>query len=279
MKTTSRKPSPIRPTGFTLIEMIGVLAIMAILAATITPNALRIIERTAVRSEADNLHAFGEQLKLYVCDTGIIPNSGNWDVALAPYASANPIDLLYNRRQKTTGPGAIQRLFVPDLNIATTGRAMFLSSMREGIALPTAGNVQTNFQTIWNWNSADTNPLNLPPPGLAAWIPALREFLVIERVNLRSIPELQFELRNHSTTTNASYRVMGISGNTIPPGVVIVPRATAVGPVITDGSSSPKCRLNQRINLYDGTGTLNYSYVVGTIPKNFVFDGTSWIPQ
>jgi hypothetical protein len=145
--------------------------------------------------------------------------------------------------------------------------------MRDGIALPTAAIVSANFTAIWNWNSADTNPLNTPPPSLAAWVPTLREFLVVERVNLSSVPQLQFELRNTSTTVPAVYRIYNVNGTQIAWGPVPV----HVG--VTDGSASPNCRSNQRVNLYDGVGNLNYSYVVSTIPKTFVFDGTSWTPQ
>ena len=52
--------------GFTLIEMIGVLAIMAILAAVITPNALRTLDRAAIRAEADTLHNLGDQVKNFL---------------------------------------------------------------------------------------------------------------------------------------------------------------------------------------------------------------------
>jgi hypothetical protein len=145
--------------------------------------------------------------------------------------------------------------------------------MRTGTTLPTAATVSANFNAIWTWNSADTSPTNLPPPSLAAWVPTLREFLVIERVNLSSVPLLQFELRNQSTTTPIVYRIFGVTGNQITWGQVPIRVGT------TDGSASPKCRSNQRINLYDSVNNLNYSYVVSTNPKTFVFDGTSWTPQ
>jgi hypothetical protein len=145
--------------------------------------------------------------------------------------------------------------------------------MRTGITLPTPATVSANFNAIWTWNSADTSLANVPPPCLAAWVPTLREFLVIERVNLSSVPLLQFELRNQSTATQVVYRIFGVNGNQIASGQVPIRVGT------TEGSASPKCRSNQRINLYDTANNLNYSYVVSTNPKTFVFDGTSWTPQ
>ncbi|MBK9991201.1 MAG: type II secretion system protein [Verrucomicrobia bacterium] len=274
MKTKSPQPTPISQIGFTLIEMIGVLAIMAVLASVITPNALRIIEREAVRAEADSLRTLSEQIKIYIRETGLLPNENNWNTVLATYASANPTDLRFNRRQRTAGAGAIPRLYVPD-PVASNQRALFISSMRQDIGLTTTiANVRANFQAIWNWNSADLSPANLPPPGLTEWTPGIREFLVIERVNLRSVPALDFIFRNTSTTAAASYRVYSVTGAIISSGAVPVHAGT------TDGTASPnpQCRANQRINLYDGLGVLNYSYVVSTDPKTFVFDGTRWTP-
>jgi len=157
--------------------MIGVLAIMAILAAVIAPNALRTLDRAAIRAEADTLHNLGEQVKLYLRDKGIEPTAANWDSVLATYASLSPTDLLYNRRQATNGP--ITRLYVPD-PVASNERALFLSSMRTGVALPSLANISANFASIWN-----TTDGNVPvAAGWNAWDASNIEFLVIERVNL-----------------------------------------------------------------------------------------------
>ena len=59
--------------GFTLIELIGVLAIMTILAGVIAPNALQSIERAAIRAEHQTLANLGEQVELYLRDQGALP--------------------------------------------------------------------------------------------------------------------------------------------------------------------------------------------------------------
>ena len=50
--------------GFTLIEMIGVLAIMAVLASVLVPNVLHTLDRAALSAEATTLANLGEQTKL-----------------------------------------------------------------------------------------------------------------------------------------------------------------------------------------------------------------------
>jgi len=172
-------PQPFRTgqDGFTLIEMIGVLAIMAILAAVVTPNALRSIERAAVRAEADTLHNLGEQAKIYQRNTSAEPTAANWNattvLASPKYALLSPADLLTNRRQ-------MARVYVPDPT-ATNHRALFLSSMRTGLALPSVANISANFATIWN--TPDGNVPATAGWAAAGWIAANVEFLVIERVS------------------------------------------------------------------------------------------------
>lgn len=263
--TTARANPTDRRGAFTLIELIGVLAIMSILAAAVVPNAIRALDRASVRAEADNLHNLGEILKIYVSETNSVPSAGNWTTALAPYASANPVDLQYNKRQPTSGGGAIPRRYAYD---GTNQRAMFISSMRSNTALPDDATIAANFAAIWSWNSADTSSA-YTPAGFNAWVPSLREFLVIERINLKSeLPQLQFIFRNQSTKP-ASYRVYSAAGTQI--------GATINIPANTFPTYNH--RSNQRLCLYDGNGVLNYSFVVSTQPKNFVFDGTNWTPQ
>jgi prepilin-type N-terminal cleavage/methylation domain-containing protein len=253
--------------AFTLIELIGVLAIMAILAAAVAPNAVRSLDRTAVRAEADTLHQYGEILKQYVCDTNNVPTATTWVNALLPYASSNAIDLQYNKRQPTGGANAIPRRFAYD---ATNQRAMFISSMRSGTALPSDANIATYFNTIWNWDSANIDPNNVAPAVLAAWVPSLREFLVIERVNLKSIQSLTFTLRNQSATIRPIYRVFNAAGtqlqnNTVP---------LKVGTV--DGQTLLNCRPTQRITLCDQNNNILLSFAVGSQARNFVYDGATW---
>jgi type II secretory pathway pseudopilin PulG len=250
-------------TGFTLVELIGVLAIIAIMTAVIAPNALHSIERAAVRAEADTLHNLGEQVKLYLRDTAAVPTSANWNTVLATYASLSPTDLLTNRRQMT-------RIYVPDPIVANQ-RAMLLSSMRNGVALPAAATISGSFATVWN--TADGN---VPAAGgWVAWNVNNIEYLVIERINLSAI--YRTDLLSYTITLNnkgagtVSYNLV-LADGTIQAAVNIIAGATAT---LTNR------RARDRVNLYRAAGgvTLDYSYVLSTTGKTFDFNGTNWIPQ
>jgi len=258
-----------RAAAFTLIEMIGVLAILTIMAGVLTPNILHSLERAAIRAETDNLHSLGAEIGLYLRDNGAVPTAAvppslpNWTTQLAVYSSMNASDILTNRRQ-------MNRMYVPD-PIAANQRALLLSSMRTGVALPSAANVSGNFQAIWN-----TTDGNIPPaPGWNAWNAANIEYLVIERVSFASIyrTDLQtygFTL-NNSGTGAVSYKVTYANGTS--PGVVnLAAGATTATPL--------SLKAKDRLSLYSDAGgvTLNFSYMVSNSPKTFTFT-TGWVAQ
>ncbi|HWA24601.1 MAG TPA: type II secretion system protein [Lacunisphaera sp.] len=257
----ARFGGPLR--GFTLIEMIGVLAIMTVLAAVMTPNLLRSIERAAVRAESDNLHALGEQSKLYLRDNATPPTTAAWTSQLATYSSLNAADILTNKR-------GMNRLFVPD-PVAANQRAMIVSSMRNGVALPTTGQISANFTSIWN--TADgAVPATA---GWGAWNANNIEYLVIERVNFAAVYRNDLQtfnvtLNNHGSTT-ASYQVTQANGTVLP--AVNLAAGVSTSPALT-------LRPKDRLALYRAAGavTLDYSYVVSTTGKTFDFT-TTWTPQ
>jgi prepilin-type N-terminal cleavage/methylation domain-containing protein len=255
--------------GFTLIEMIGVLAIMTVLASVMTPNLLHSIERTAVRAEADNLRALGEEMKLYLRDNAAMPSTAvpptvpNWTTQLATYSSLSSADILTNRRQ-------MARLYVTD-PVAANQRALLISSMRTGVALPTYGNVSTNFTAVWN--TADgAVPVTA---GWGAWNAGNIEYLVIERVSLAAVYRTDLQtfnvtLNNHGAVTT-SYQVTQANGTVLPS--VNLAAGASTAPALT-------LRPKDRLALYRAAGavTLDYSYVVSTTGKTFDFT-TTWTPQ
>ena len=249
--------------------MIGVLAIMTVLATVMTPNLLHSIERTAVRAEVDNLHNLGEQMKLYLRDNTIVPTTvvpptvPNWTTQLAAYSSLSAADILTNRRQ-------MDRLYVPD-PVAANQRAMLVSTMRTGVALPTAASISANFTAIWN--TADgTVPA---AAGWGAWNTGNIEYLVIERVSFAAVYRTDLAtynvtLNNHGAVT-ASYQVTQANGTVL--AVVNLAVGASTAPALT-------LRPKDRLALYRAAAgvTLDYSYVVSTTGKTFDFT-TTWTPQ
>jgi prepilin-type N-terminal cleavage/methylation domain-containing protein len=198
------KQKTLSTAGFSLIEMIGVLAIMAIMASVIVPNALKSLDRAAIRAEAANLDALGEQLKLYLRDNGALPTtaipnaSPNWTTQLASYADLSPTDLLTNKRNN-------HRVYLVDPAAPGGRRAIILSSMRDGFTLPAATSIITAARFDDIWQTADGS---LPTAtSWSGWTSApwsttanAGDYLLIERVNLASI--YLTDLQTYTVTLN-----------------------------------------------------------------------------
>src|SRR5213594_2279784 len=64
--------------GFTLIEMIGVLTVICILALALMPTLIKQMDRMAAEKETAQLKAFGEAFRSSVVKTKSIPNQAGW---------------------------------------------------------------------------------------------------------------------------------------------------------------------------------------------------------
>lgn len=268
-----------RRSAFSLIEMVGVLAIMAILASVIAPNALKSLDRAAIRTEGTNLATLGDRLKIFLRDNSrlpvvAIPNaSPNWTTELADYADLSPADLLTNKRNNN-------RIYIVD---PSAQRALLLSSMRTGLALPTAATINTLAEFDDIWNTADGSiPTNVSWNGWNAWSATdnAGDYLVIERVNFASVyaTDLQsFTVTLNNTSgspgpgTTGSYRIIAASG-AVGATVNVAPGATAV---------LSSLRPRDRVDLYSAAGGVGlvYSFVLSGTGKTFDFNGTQWLPQ
>lgn len=287
MKTPRPDFLPRLSAGFTLIEMIGVLAILAIMASILTPNVLHSIERAAVRAEAETLHNLGNAIGLYLRDNRVLPleGAGNWDNQIANYASLNAADILTNKRQKL-GVGWVPRLYVIDPVVANQ-RVLLISSMRNTVALPSIAQVKASFQSIW-----DTASNKVPVgAGWGGWgagpVPALDniEYLVIERVSLASIyrtnlATYQWTLNNTSATDTVRCIVTWANGPPTTTTYTLAPSPPPTGTTL----SSPLGGLlplnpGDRLAFYKvGIAAPIFSYVVSNSDKTFTYT-TYWTAQ
>jgi len=271
MKRTALSPPTGEAAGFTLIEMIGVLAIMAVLASVLVPNVLHSLDRAAISAEATTLAALGGQAKLYLQVNGILPTPANWTTAIGSLADNAPTAIATNRR-------AMARVYLVDPAANPAPRVMLLSSMRAGLALPVAANITTAAQFQSLWQTADNAvPTNASWGGWNAWSAVANsgDYLLIARVNLQPIyntdlKSVTLSLNNRGAAT-ASYNL-------------VLPNGTSQNAVnVVAGGNAVLAGLlpRTRLNLYRAASgvTLNYTYVVNATGRTFDFDGTNWIPQ
>src|SRR6266571_45616 len=73
-----RSPTTDRQRAFTLIEMIGVLAVAAILALALASVTIRYLDRIAAEKETAQLKSLAEGFRQGVIKTKTIPNQNGW---------------------------------------------------------------------------------------------------------------------------------------------------------------------------------------------------------
>ncbi len=107
-------------TGFTLMELIGVMAIMAILSAALAPSVFDLINDAYADQEIENLETLAANLETYLQQTKTLPSSNRnvWSAALANVSDLPVERVLRNRR------GFLRTLYF-DPRFLTTGDSNF----------------------------------------------------------------------------------------------------------------------------------------------------------
>jgi prepilin-type N-terminal cleavage/methylation domain-containing protein len=155
-----------RPTlrtlaGFTLIEMIGVLAIISSLAAVLVPNVVKTVDEAVSEAEARNLSTLVGALDSYTSSQKRIPNAAGWVAALAASTnmSATKIDLNERgfRRGYYADPRFLTATVAPFAGYTQTNglasapfspRIMIVSDLTRNA--PAAPTTVAAFNAIWN---------------------------------------------------------------------------------------------------------------------------------
>ena len=105
--------------GFSLLEMIGVLAVMAIFAGALAPSVFQMIEEGYQGAEEQSMASVSEALKDYVQYNKEVPSLRNnaWTEAVADYAGYAPARVLSNEKNHQ------RRLYIdPDFLSGTSER-------------------------------------------------------------------------------------------------------------------------------------------------------------
>ncbi|MBX3746243.1 MAG: type II secretion system protein [Verrucomicrobiae bacterium] len=183
----------VRTRGFTLIELIGVMSILTILASAVTLNVVAQMKRAARETEARNLETMRDALRDRILRTKQIGTPNQWAQAIAdelaiPLVHANETRLGYARRFLVDPGLQIGNIMTGGVTLPYTqgmhgsiepvnGRVMLISTL--GAPLPGATN-QAAFNAAWNSVEGQV------PAGWTNWT-GLGEDLWIQRMDLRSL--------------------------------------------------------------------------------------------
>ena len=184
-----------RASGFSLTEVIGVLAILAILVSIITPSIIKRIKRAHSAKEDANLRTIGASLQREILRSKTIPNAG--------WAQLVGDELAIPLADVTTSVAGNPRVFLidPNLHIGTgnlpftqsqsgsvtppsSARVMIISSQGEPLPASIVTGVAADsatFDNIWD-ASGGTAPVGWPPE----W-QNKGEVLHVFRLNLESL--------------------------------------------------------------------------------------------
>ncbi|MEM9171112.1 MAG: type II secretion system protein [Pseudomonadota bacterium] len=256
--------------GFSLMEMIAVMAIIAILAAVLAPNLIDSIDRADVAAERQNLVQLADDLERYISRTGIVPssNSGVWSAAIASVGKRPSNDVLRNRREH-----ARFVYFDPNFLFASGGfsgytqssglanapaspRFMIISNIKGDI--PAQASDAARFENIWSQNAS------------AAIVES--SDIIIERRHLGG--HFHRVLLSNADTAQAGYTINGV-------GPYAVPAASGS----TDGFVSAYIIDGSEVAVYAGpypTGALQTAVLVkGYVGMSYdpVGAGHTWVKQ
>ena len=263
--------------AFTLIEMIGVIAIMAILAAVIVPNVVKQIQAAGQDAEEEALDVLADGLIDYVLENRIIPQSGygsgTWSANISSQTNLPDKDIYQNdlncsRRYwfdpstnlngLSDGSAPYNQNTVSATNLAgyTTGstaspptnpRAMIISDMTSGCAnsINNVADTNANFAAVWNQANPGTDPL------------VEGKTLKIKRINFASLfKTVTLQSANGSIISERSYNNPPAGSNTINPVMSVEKNSHIYSVSYSSGGFEPT-------NLPGGTALLDIGYTPG----------------
>jgi len=206
----------LRYRAFSLIEMIGVLAILSIVAAIITPNLARRISRLNGDREDEALTVLAEGLTRHVRTYQSVPGANSWVTNVSSLTGLSLNDVRYVRPADTATARVylIHPSFYPTnaatsdplytqassgASSVTNARILIVSCHKSGLTLPVSSGKASSasvFDAIWNWNWDVST--KAPPSGWTGNWTGNGEYLHVQRINLAP-------LFNHVTFSNAEF--------------------------------------------------------------------------
>lgn len=248
----------IKSKGFTLIELIGVMAIIAILAAAIAPSIIRDIDRAVGDVEQSQLATLASELKLYIRSAKIIPSASTWDNALASVSSIPVARITQNDRLTNRAFYVDPQFFSPSnavfsqytqtngLTVKPNSPRIIIASNLKG-TLPATLSSLSDFNAVWNQVAG------------AAIIESAD--IKIQRINLQGLFH-RVLFTNNNTALSPGYRL-----------------ETGVTQSISSTSLERYILEDTKINIYDAPFTSNVLSQVLLLDeaKSFTYDNSAGV--
>lgn len=178
--------------GLTLMELIGILAVIVILAGTLIPVVTKRIVEAKRTAESNDLYNLAETLKQEILRKRAIPSANNWVDFLSEAFQKPPSEIHKSRRimvvdpQLSIGTGGLP--YVQSTNgtiLPLNTRIMFISNLSLNTNNPAIpADIATDpvkFQLVW-----DTPDRAVPPGWPSSW-KGKGENLKIQRLELTSL--------------------------------------------------------------------------------------------
>jgi type II secretory pathway pseudopilin PulG len=205
--------------------MIGVLAIIAIVAAILTPNLARRISRANGDKEDAALAVLADGLIRSVRTLQTIPGANSWTTNIATQTGlsvnevryVNPADTASARvyllhpsftPTNTSGTDPLWTQGTSGAASVTNAKIIIVSSHKSSLTLPVSSGRASStaaFDAIWDWNFNPTT--KAPPSGWTGSWTNNGEYLHVQRVNLAPLFHLATFSNLHHPTNYPYYQI------------------------------------------------------------------------
>ena len=250
--------------GFTLLELIGVMAVMAILAGALAPSVMRLIEEGFQGAEQQSMETLGVALGDYILATQSIPASGDWVDAVSSYAALAPDTVRLNQKKRTrriyydphffTGSDTAFSGYTQTQGLATrpvSPRIMIVSDLNGEISANL--NTAALFNAVWDQSATSTITES--------------KSLIITRLNLNN--RFKRALLSNAASVQASFQLEGNAAGAIGAAVAGIDGTREV--FVIHGT-----RLRLNATPYPSGATLRQLIVNQDVSLRYSFDGSTW---
>lgn len=258
-----------RAWAFSLIEFIGVLAVIAILAALVTPAAIRQIDAAARTREASDLVAISNALTLHILQNKSVPSTTTWKDVAAQWMQ-QPVARI------TTTPRGQARAFIIDgggwlgsttlpwsqsrtglTTLPSSPRVLIVSSISKPLPVSSGQFLQIAFDEIWN------TPDRAKPASWSGWT-GTGDDLLIQRVNLQPLFHRLVLVNRDPLAATPRYSIDTTNTTTLE-----ATNRAGLNAFYLDGTV---------VGLCDSAGTPMLRFPL-TNDYSFVFEGSIWVDQ